>query len=675
MKIKIWGSRGAMPVSGENFSRYGGATTCVEVFLDNGVSILFDAGTGISAYDAATPKDKKSRVICLTHAHYGHTQGLPFFSGALDKKTPCVIMGPAPEAGGSFQDSLEGMFDGVRTPVKWSELPAHYVMEIKGHEKYDVYGAIVQTCPTLHPGGCLALKITADGWTFAITGDHEIPLDKSDTDKNIQNEKLMGFLAGCDIVLADAHFTREDHLANSGAGHSDPFQWQQELADRGVGKICFTHFNPAYDDKKVDALLTEAKKGAIPCDLAHDGAVIDKEGCDPAPKPRICSSCEFNRKVANFSDTHAILDAMLTSARTLANAEGGTVYLVAGGELNFAAAQNDRLFPATSANKFAYFKSRLPLDKSSIAGYVAKTGQALNIEDVYALPENSEFTFNSSLDKASGYRTVSVLAVPLTNAHDAIIGVLQLINARDFHGYGRFGARMADEISKLAKTATIPLERSFLAVTMILRLLKTAALRDPAETPGHARRVGAIAAELYHHWAAKRKTDPEEILFTKGQLRLAAMLHDVGKVGVPDAILNKTSRLDDQERKIMERHAFLGANLFQNSDHIIDKMAQDIALHHHARWDGDGYTGRSDIVSPGGTEIPIWARLTTIADVFDAMVSPRAFRKAWTNKEAGAYLRQEAGKRFDPELVDNFREIMNVVRHIRERFPDSPPKR
>lgn len=674
MKIKIWGSRGSMPVSGPAFSKYGGATTCIEVLLDNGESILIDAGTGIGAYDKATPKDKKSRAICLSHAHYSHLQGLPFFSGTLNRQAPFVIMGPRPDAQNSFQNSLEQIFDGVHTPLKWADLPSHNIMEVKGFEKYEIFGAILRTCPTIHPGGCLAWKITADGWTFAITGDHEIPLDKSDTELNILNEKLMGFLAGSDIVLADGHFTRADHLAHPGEGHSDPAQWQEELADRSVGEIYFTHFHPSYDDKTIASLQEEGESGPSPCGVVHDGAIITQEGLEPLREQPECPACDFNRKVSAFSDTHAILDSLLTSTRQLANAEGGTIYLVAGGELDFAAAQNDLLFPGASANKFTYFKSHLPLNKSSIAGYVASTGQILNISDVYSLPEDSEYSFNAALDKASGYHTESVLAVPLTNSRGNTVGVLQLINARDFHGYGAFSDLLAENIAELAQMATVPLERSFLVVTMILRLLKTAALRDPAETPGHVQRVGSIAAELYQHWATKRKVDPEEILFTKGQLRLAAMLHDVGKVGIPDAILTKQSKLTDQERKIMERHAFLGANLFGNSEHVIDKMARDIALHHHARWDGCGYTGKQDIESPGGDEIPIWARITAIADVFDAMVSPRAFRKGWTPKEAAAYLRQEAGKHFDPELVYDFREISDVVRSIRKRFPDTPQR-
>lgn len=669
MEIKIWGARGSMPVSGANYLKYGGDTCCVEVRLASGNSILFDAGSGLVNYGRQTQPEQRSRVICFTHTRYDHIQGLPFYSGIFNKHAPLLLIGPALES--SFKDSLAQFFNGIHTPHSWKDLPGHTVWEVDSHSRYEIHEAVVEACPTLHPGGCLAWKITADGWTFGITGDHEIPLDRKDPQKSLVNEQLLGFLTGCDIVLADSFFSREQHEKHPWTGHSSPGQWQRELRDRNIGRILFTHFNPSHDDQRLEELLEETDEAGVPCDLAYDGAIITKEGLLAPPRPISCPSCEFSHKVSGFSDTHSILDALLSLARKLVNAEAGTIYLVSGGGLNFAAAQNDKLFPASAANKFLYFNSSLPLDKSSIAGYVATSGKPLNIDDVYNLPKGSEYAFNQQMDQAAGYRTKSVLTVPLTNGQGNTVGVLQLINARGLHGYGSFSEKMAEDTVKLAQMATIPLERSFLVIAMILRILKTAALRDPSETSAHVQRVGSIAAELYHHWAAKKGIDPEEILFTKGQLRLAAMLHDVGKVGVPDAILMKPGKLNDQERNIMQTHSWLGASLFGKSEHIIDEMARDIALHHHARWDGDGYTGNSSVPSPGGDEIPIWARITAIADVYDALVSPRPFKKVWTRKEAAAYLRHEAGKQFDPELVFDFREIMDMVQKIYERFPDA----
>lgn len=672
MEIKVWGSRGSMPISGPEFVCHGGETTCLEVRLNSGESFLLDAGTGISAYDRATAGRSRYPVLCLTHPHLDHVQGLPFFSGIYNAKNPLKIYGPEFPDGPSLENSLSRLFDGVLMPVQWESLPRHELHPVKPGEMLELFGARLETCPTLHPGGCMAWKITADGWTFAFTGDHEIPLDDSDPQKNEANERLMRFLSGCDIVLADSHFSDADHASHAGWGHSSYNQWQNALAGRGVGLLLYTHFNPAYTDQTIEGLAAEGNEGEVPSAAVFDQCLIRRDGIVEKAAETECAACNFSQKVASFSDTHAILDALLTATRKLGNADAGTVYLVDDGELRFAAAQNDTLFPASAANKFAYVNSRLPINRKSIAGFVAETGKALNIGDVYKLPPDSEYSFNQALDKATGYRTSSVLALPLANGEGRIIGVLQLINSRGKNGSVPFSRQMTRAIGHLCSMSTIPLERSFLIVDMILRMLRTSALRDPAETAGHVRRVGSMAAELYHRWAEKAGVDPEELLATKGQLRLAAMLHDVGKVGIPDAVLKKPGKLDAEERAIMEQHAFLGAGLFAHSIHEIDKMARDIALHHHARWDGRGYTGNEGIASPKGSAIPLCARITAIADVYDALVSDRSYKKGWDVEKAVALLKEEAGSHFDPELVEYFLEIGDLVQSISARYADTP---
>lgn len=674
MEIKIWGARASRTVSGAAHLVYGGDTSCVEARLASGQAILFDAGSGIGAFDKGSPKEGRPSVICFTHAHYDRLQGLPFYSGTFNRRATLLMYGPEPDGGPRFENALAGLFDGVHTPVRWKDLPGHQVRGVKPGETLNMGSYILETCPTIHPGGNLAWKITADGRSFAYTGDHEIPLDDSNPRKNAANERLMRFLAGSDMVLADCYFTDAERPMRNGNGHSSPGQWQKALAGRGVGKLLLGNFNPDYDDKKIAELEREAQKGPIACAAVYDGCHVSANGALEAPGSADCPACDFSRRVASLSDTHSILSVLLEQSRKLARAEAGTIYLVSGGELLFSAAQNDVLFPASASNKFTYFNAHLPLNRDSIAGYAAVTGKILNIPDVYALPKDGEYIFNPSLDMTTGYVTRSVLAAPLVNGSGKTVGVLQLINHQGLEGPAPFSEKNEREIANLCQLATIPLERSFLVISMILRMLKTAALRDPSETTAHVARVGSIAAELYHHWAEKHNVDPEEALFTKGQLRLAAMLHDVGKVGVPDAILRKPGKLTPEERAVMQRHACLGAGLFENSLHVIDRMARDIAMHHHARWDGKGYTGRKDVPSPRGAEIPLWARLTAIADVYDALMSERIYKNAWTAERTLQHLRQEAGSHFDPELIRDFMEINEIVRSIAERYPEEQGK-
>lgn len=676
MRIKIWGTRGSVPVAAPQFSHYGGDTVCIETRTYDGDIILLDAGTGICAFERSMrgQEMKKPPVICLTHYHADHVQGLPFFPPIYSREKSPVIYGPDFGGEQNLENSLAHLFDGVTMPLKFSELPGLDTRGIKPGSSFRIGSALVETYPCVHPGGGIAYKISADGWSFTYTGDHEIPLDDSEPEKNAANENLLNFLKGAEIVLADCQYDRSDHLARKGWGHSHHEQWALELAKRGVGKLVFIHYSPEYDDARLDSLIHEARDANLPIGIhgSWPGCELDENGIIEAPAVETdCKICGFFRRIGDFSDTHAVFSALLTEARNICNCDAGTIYIVENDNLVFSAAQNATLFPASTASKFAYMNSRLPMNPDSIAGFVATTGNCVNIPDVYFLDKKYPFKFNDSFDRKTGYTSKSMLVLPLVNGKGKVIGVLQLINA--LNNYGKavsFTPYMQKTVYDLCSLTTIPIERALLITDMITRTLKTAALRDPSETAGHVSRVGSMAAELYHRWALHHDIDPEELLAEKGKLRLAAMLHDVGKVGIPDKILKKPGKLDEDERALMQGHAALGAGLFDDAFHDIDLMARDIALHHHARWDGKGYTGSVEIVSPAGADIPLAARITAIADVYDALVSKRCYKDSWDPAKAIEILQNDAGTHFDPELVKYFLEIQDIVQAIFERYSE-----
>lgn len=671
MRVKIWGSRGTRPVFGGEFESYGGETSCIEARADNGDALILDAGSGLGSLERAWKANPSLRprqkvAVMLSHGHLDHVQGLPF--SASFHNGDFAIYTPKAQA---WQERL---FDGQLFPVKWHDLAARIeVRELEPGAKLRIGAFEVEAMPTNHPGGNLAYKVSADGWSFVYTGDHEIPLENADPESRKIHEKLIEFMSGAEVALVDASYSEQDLMP--GWGHSFFEQWPKVLANHGVNQIIFTHLNPDYSDAKIDDLVWKAQAkfpGQAMC-AGRPGLEIDRNGIIAGGQSgRACEICSFFQSAADLTDTHAVLDAILTEARRICNADAGTVYLRKGDKLEFSAAHNDTLFPASQANKYAYMNSRIPLDRSSIAGYVASTGVALNLPDAYSLPPDCEFGFNADFDEKTGYRSQSMLVVPVVNSHRSIIGVLQLINSRDAENkMAAFTAGMQERVSRLAAMATIPLERSFLITSMILRMLSTSALRDPFETGQHVRRVGAMAAELYQRWAEAHGVDADALLATKSKLRLAAMLHDVGKVGIPDAILKKPGRLDTAERTIMEQHAALGAKLFSGEGSEIDEMARDIVLHHHARWDGTGYTGSESIASPGHGDIPLWARITAIADVYDALASKRCYKDAWEPERAMKILKEEAGSHFDPELVRYFEEIQDLVHTIYQTYGES----
>lgn len=145
----------------------------------------------------------------------------------------------------------------------------------------------------------------------------------------------------------------------------------------------------------------------------------------------------------------------------------------------------------------------------------------------------------------------------------------------------------------------------------------------------------------------------------------ASPMHDIGKIGIPDAIMLKPGRFEPHEWEIMKTHAAIGGRLLEGDDSALMHMAREIALTHHEKWDGSGYPG-----GWAGEAIPQSGRIAALADVFDALTSVRPYKKAWTIEAAVEYIEENSGKHFDPELVALFpRELPGIVA-IRERFAE-----
>lgn len=168
-------------------------------------------------------------------------------------------------------------------------------------------------------------------------------------------------------------------------------------------------------------------------------------------------------------------------------------------------------------------------------------------------------------------------------------------------------------------------------------------LRD-RETEGHSRRVTQLTVKL----AQALGISDHDIM----HIRRGALLHDMGKIGIPDSILHKPDKLTDEEWKIMRQHPQLAYDMLYPIEYL--RPALEIPLTHHEKWDGTGY--------PRGLkseEIPIVARLFAVVDVWDALTSDRPYRPAWSPEEARAYIREQSGKHFDPQVVDLFFKVVN----------------
>jgi HD-GYP domain-containing protein (c-di-GMP phosphodiesterase class II) len=211
-----------------------------------------------------------------------------------------------------------------------------------------------------------------------------------------------------------------------------------------------------------------------------------------------------------------------------------------------------------------------------------------------------------------------------------------------------------------------------------------AELRDPRETGPHVNRVAGYAVEIYDAWARKKGVPAAEAERNRDTLRMAAILHDVGKVAISDQILKKPGRFTPEEFAIMSTHTYLGARLFLDKQSEFDDMAAEVALMHHENWDGTGYPGRIDIMSGRplgvddggkatgrkGEEISVFGRIVAIADVYDALRSARVYKQAWNEEDVLAEIRKLSGTKFDPEIVDVFFEVLPAILQTAKRYEE-----
>jgi putative two-component system response regulator len=212
------------------------------------------------------------------------------------------------------------------------------------------------------------------------------------------------------------------------------------------------------------------------------------------------------------------------------------------------------------------------------------------------------------------------------------------------------------ELERMVRERTAELHHTRLEI--IKRLGRAGEFRDN-ETGMHVIRVAHYCRLLGE--AARMNEEDVDLVFN------AAPMHDIGKIGIRDHVLLKPGKLDDEEIKIMRQHVPFGAEIIgEHADGLLS-MARLIALTHHEKWDGTGYHRGLK-----GEEIPLVGRITSIADVFDALTSVRPYKKAWSIEDAVALLQREAGTSFDPELVKKFAGILPQILAVREKYSDAP---
>lgn len=396
----------------------------------------------------------------------------------------------------------------------------------------------------------------------------------------------------------------------------------------------------------------------------------------------------IEKQLSEIQDVDVLLETILTETRRIVNADAGSIYVVEDNKIKIKYGQNDtHLKELAPGEKLPYTFFSFAINEKQICGYVAKTGEAVNIPDCYKIPKDKPYKFNKNTDITTDYRTKSMYTQPLKMANGKMLGVLQIINAKDENGNViAFDEEAELLISHFASSAVQALQRAYLTSNMVKRMLKMAEFRDPKETYPHVERVSSYSLEIYDRWAFNHNIPKEEMHRYRDILKIAAKFHDVGKVGISDVILKKVfPRFTAEERNIMKGHTCIGAQLFDPPESFLDVMCQEIALHHHDRWDGGetGYPGKIDLNSFSikngvvpeaevckGTDIPLSARIVAVADVFDALSHKRCYKESWTMEDSFCEIQENAGTQFDPEVVLAFMQVRDRICSIQMAYPD-----
>lgn len=405
---------------------------------------------------------------------------------------------------------------------------------------------------------------------------------------------------------------------------------------------------------------------------------------------------KLSSELNSIQDLDLLLEKILFEARRVLNADAGSIQIKDGDELIFSHVQTDSIQKKLPAGqKLIYSTFRTMISNNSISGYVSLSGEILNIPNVYEMPESTTYRFDPTNDQKSGYLTKSMLTIPIKNNRNEILGVMQIINSLrtiaegksiedGFDYIGSFDSFDEQLAIHFANAASMILQRAQMTRALILRMIAMAELRDPKETGPHVNRVATYSIEIYERWARRRNFTPDEIEHNKDCFRMAAMLHDVGKVGISDLILKKPAKLTAEEYEVMKSHTYIAARLFKHTQSEFDEMSVLVALNHHENWDGTGYPGHVDITTgkpakkgtdgralpKKGEEIPIYGRIVALADVFDALSSKRVYKESWTQEDVVEEIKKESGKKFDPELVEIFLESYDFLRSILHRYPE-----
>jgi len=297
MKLTFWGTRGSVPTPGKQTVRYGGNTPCLELRLSNGELIILDAGTGIRDLGERLIETGESvnAYVLISHPHWDHIQGFPFFKPAFISGNQLTIVGGETDKV-TLHRMIEDQMNKVYFPIQLSDLKANIRFKKVGEETFSVFDATIQTLFVNHPSFAMGYRVTHGGKTLVYISDNE-PFDRQVAQevRNVEsfivekylgikgdpNQRIYDFARDADVLIHDSTYTPEEYVNRVGWGHSHYLFTLKVAAEGNIRRLVLFHHDPSHNDAKIDDILQKCRneivvrKYKFDCIAAAEGMVIE----------------------------------------------------------------------------------------------------------------------------------------------------------------------------------------------------------------------------------------------------------------------------------------------------------------------------------------------------------------------------------------------------------------
>ncbi len=584
-QIVFYGTRGSSPVMDEAFSCYGGETSCYVVTLDD-TAIMVDCGTGVKKATEFLETQTELHLL-ITHTHLDHIGGI--FELANRFKGGKIHIYGRTSQGKTIAQQLGQLMGPPLWPVSIDEVHETVFHDIP-EDGFSIGPVQITTMVSNHPGECTLYRLSGS--------EHSVVIGTDFNHCDGYDEKLVRFAKDCSLLVYDGGMTTQEYSIHGDWGHSTPEMGEQIGRKAGAGQIAISHHGVQETDNQLneEEHILRAKNDRL--FYAFDGLnhKIGAEipgfcaiGQDIAADDRLKNLIDICTELTTQRDKNKLFEYIVRAAMSITKADGGTFYTTSMQGLEFRAmiTKSQGIFKGGTGEPI-----NLPpvhLELSNVCAAAAITHHMINIPDVY---DSTKYDFSGPrrYDQMTGYRTKSVMVVPMEGVNGEVVGVLQLINSTNDNGqvvpFDEGDENMVQAIASQAGISLTNLTYAKQISSLLYGFVQGISTGIDARTPynaNHTRNMVAYCAAFLDY--EKASLGPYAMTETEAEeLKMSIWLHDMGKLTTPLEVMNKPNRLGEV---LLERvnERFARRALILDLEHAKGELSEEEYLDEKYRLD------------------------------------------------------------------------------------------